>query len=125
MRTRQLEAEGRHAAGCSCSSVATGPRLHPRAHAALIPQPTRCAGDCAALAYDSVTPTSVIGLPMLAAPPAYMSPYCVAINKQAAGGDLEQRLAWALTGCAGSAVGECMGAQRQRCLGRGRLLAHS
>lgn len=48
------------------------------------------------MAYDSVTPTAVVGLPMLAARPAFVSPYGIAINKQAAGTDLEHKLVWAL-----------------------------
>lgn len=38
--------------------------------------PAPCAGECSALAYDSVTPTQAVGLPMLAAAPVYVSP-CV------------------------------------------------
>jgi hypothetical protein len=45
-------------------------------------------------------PSLQVGLPMLNAPEAYVSPYGVAINKQAAGSELEQRLVYALTGYA-------------------------
>ncbi|KAI7838074.1 hypothetical protein COHA_008157 [Chlorella ohadii] len=54
-------------------------------------------GRCSALAYDSVTPTQAVGLPMLAAPPVFVAPYGVAINRDRTGGELEQRLVWALT----------------------------
>lgn len=56
------------------------------------------AGTCAALAYDSVTPASQVGLPMLNAPPAYVDPYGVAISRGDAGSELEHRLVYALTG---------------------------
>ncbi|KAL4433401.1 hypothetical protein ABPG77_010254 [Micractinium sp. CCAP 211/92] len=55
-------------------------------------------GSCAALAYDSVTPASVVGLPMLNAPQVYVAPYGIALQKQAAGTELEARLSWAMTG---------------------------
>ena len=43
-------------------------------------------------------PPLQVGLPRLNAPEAYVSPYGIAINKQAAGSELEQRLVYALTG---------------------------
>lgn len=58
------------------------------------------AGDCAALAYDSATPTSgpLAGLHRLPAPPAYVSPYGIALRLEDAGAELERRLVWALVG---------------------------
>ncbi len=54
------------------------------------------AGTCAALAYDSVTPASVVGLPLLNAPPAYVDPYGIAVGTADAGSELEQKLVYAL-----------------------------
>ncbi|KAL4451634.1 hypothetical protein ABPG75_007296 [Micractinium tetrahymenae] len=55
-------------------------------------------GKCAALAYDSATPASVVGLPLLNAPQVYVAPYGIALQQQAANSELEARLSWAMTG---------------------------
>lgn len=64
------------------------------------------AGRCAALAYDSVAPSSHVGLPQLNAPPAYAAPYGVGISQADAGSELERRLVWGLTECASAVLSD-------------------
>lgn len=86
------------AGGRGCSAPAAGWLLAAQPGRQVVCMLAPSAGTCAALAYDSVTPASQVGLPMLNAPPAYVDPYGVAISRGDAGSELEHRLVYALTG---------------------------